>query len=305
MAGVGTLILAADYNGIQSKIAGILGSGSGTSGYGQSVSSAQVAVGDPIRASQWSALRNDLLRARQHQTGVDESGNLTAIIQGQTVAANSIEVQYDTFATTVITNKLSVAANQGTVENVITPTTRTSAWNGTRTNEITISFSDANHARYFFNGGGNFQISSSRNGGSSSSKNSTWSTMLSDGGTVTMNYTTTSSTGNGTVYNVGFYSLTTNYQLIYNKDAPSGSYSENKYQIYAKTNAGATQVIFSVQYQDLDTGGDQTGNFGPPPYGPGVDEDVDGNLTNTVSMFRPSGSNVSVSAPSATQTGIV
>ena len=315
MANVGEFIRAADYNTIQAKLAGILGLGSGTSGYGQNVSSAQVAVGDPIRASQWSALRNDLLRARQHQTGIDETVNLTAITAGATVAAASIEVQYNTYADTVITNKLSVASNQTTTENVITPYVKTNtSWNGTITNVITISFpgytagstvvSPADHARIFFNTGGNFQITSSRSNGSTTSKNTTWSTMLTDAGTVTLGLSTTTKSGSGTTYAVGWSNLTTTNQKIFNKAAPSGAYSANQYNIYAKTNAGLTQVIISVEYADLDSGGYLTGTFGPAPYGPGVDESVDGDLACTCQMSRATGVNVSVTAPTASQTGM-
>lgn len=70
MAGQNTLIIANDYNVIQSKIALVLGSGSGNKGYGQTLSSAQVGQFSTITVAQWSALRDDIARARQHQTGV-------------------------------------------------------------------------------------------------------------------------------------------------------------------------------------------------------------------------------------------
>jgi hypothetical protein len=303
MAGQGTLILASDYNGIQSKINGILGVGSGTSGYGQTISSAQVSVNDPIRASQWTALRNDLLRARQHQTGADESGNLTVINAGETVASNSIEVEYNNFSDVVIANKLTVAGSQGSTSELIASSRNGDSvgpWNGILSNQITVSFSDANHARYFFNAGGNFQITSSRSGTVSSSKDSTWTTMLSQSGVVTMNYTTTTTSNLGSAYNIGFYSLTTTDQLIFQKTAPSGSYSENLYEIYAKTNGTASQVIFTVYYKDLDVGDDQIADG----YDFKVDENVYGTLSCSLQMFRPSGSNVSVASPSASQTGL-
>ena len=387
MANIGDLVRASDYNTIQSKIAGVLGVGTGTSGYGQSISSGQVTQYDVIRASAWNALRNDLIRARTHQTGVDESGNVTPIIQlnGQpdaiftgsisgttltvtsvasgsvlqgmlirgtgitsgtviasygsgsgntgtyvvsksqtvsstaiqgspTITAQFIETQYNTYADTIVTNKLAVASNQTTTENAITPYTRTSAWNGTITNTITITFpgytqgsttcTAADHARIFFNTGGNFQITSSRSGGSSTSKNTTWSTMLSDAGTVTMGLSGTSTSGTGTTYTVGWSNLTTTNQKIFYKPAPSGAYSSNQYNIYARRDSGSTQVIITVEYADLDTGGYQTGQFGPPPYGPGVDENVDGSLVCTCDQRRATGANVSVPTATVTQSGM-
>jgi hypothetical protein len=159
--------------------------------------------------------------------------------------------------------------------------------------------------RYFFNAGGSLRISASRAGGSAGSKDDTWTTMLSQAGTVSMNYTTTTYDGsNGTAYNVGYYSLTTSDQLIFSKPAPAGNYAENDYFIYARKSADGSQVIFTMTFQDDDTG-DQQGGFLP---GPSVDENVNtvagSTLNTTVSMFRPSGINVSVLAPTASQTGM-
>jgi hypothetical protein len=86
-------------------------------------------------------------------------------------------------------------------------------------------------------------------------------------------------------------------------------YLENDYNIQAKKNAAdntATVLTFEIQFRDDDTGD------GPLPIAPGstpgqplgaiVDETVDGTLTSTVQIFRPSGLNVSLSAPAASST---
>lgn len=301
MAGVGTLIRASEFNSIQAKVALNLGVGSGDRGYGQSLASAQVAVGDKISVSQWSNLRTDLLKARQHQTGNDESGNLTIPLNTGLVT-EALRAQYDTMADLIDTNRFDVASNQRTIENLITPAVRTSAWNGTLSNIITITFASTDAARYFFNSGGNFQITTSRTGGSSNSKNNTWTTMFDQSGVVTLGRNSTTSNGSspGTTYNIGYYSLTTSDQTIYWKPAPSGVYAENDYYIYARLGPSSNQVIVTVEYRD-DDAGDQQGGFLP---GPAVDENVDGTLTNTVQMLRATGSNVSVAAPSVTQTGL-
>ena len=77
MAGVGTKILAEDYNAIQSIVQTVLGVGSGQYGYGQAVTSTQVSSGDPFRLADWVNLRSDLLKIGAHQTGnVNEGNNL-------------------------------------------------------------------------------------------------------------------------------------------------------------------------------------------------------------------------------------
>ena len=307
-AGVGQKIDAGDYNAIRNKVAGILGVGSGQSGYGQSVTSGQVVTGNKINLSEWLNLRSDLRTARQHQTGVDESANLTIPTTSLKIT-ESLRNQYALFAQTVEDNKFALGAGQFSTETVIS-FAKSGAWNGTISNVVTVtansggSGSEAN-MRFFFNAGGSFRISSSRAGGSAGSKDDTWTTMLSQAGTVNMNYTTTTYDGsNGTAYNVGYYSLTTSNQLIFAKPAPAGNYAENDYFIYARKSADGSQVIFTMTFQDDDTG-DQQGGFLP---GPQVDENVNtvsgSTLNTTVSMNRPSGSNVSVLAPTASQTGM-
>lgn len=307
-AGVGQKIEAGDYNAIQNKIAGILGPGSGQSGYGQSVTSGQVIAGNKIFLSEWLNLRSDLRLARQHQTGVDESGNLT-IPSTSLVITESLRNQYAVYAQTIENNKFVVGAGQFSTETVI-GFSKAGAWNGTISNTVTIT-GNTNGAgavanmRYFFNAGGSFRVLASRAGGSAGSKDDTWTTMLNQAGTVTMNYTTTTYDGsNGTAYNVGFYSLTTSDQLIFAKPAPAGNYAENDYFIYARKSSDGAQVIFTMVFQDDDVG-DQQGGFLP---GPQVDENVNtvagSTLNTTVSMNRPSGSNVSILAPTSSQTGM-
>lgn len=307
-AGIGQKIEAGDYNAIQNKVAGILGSGSGQSGYGQTVTSGQVIAGNKIFLSEWLNLRSDLRLARQHQTGVDESANLT-IPATTLVITESLRNQYALFAQSVEDNKFALGAGQFSTETVISYA-KSGAWNGTISNVATITGSTSGagsvaNMRYFFNAGGSFRISASRAGGSAGSKDDTWTTMLSQAGTVSMNYTTTTYDGsNGTVYNIGFYSLTTSDQLIFAKPAPAGNYAENDYFIYARKSADGSQVIFTMTFQD-DDAGDQQGGYLP---GASVDENVNtvagSTLNTTVSMNRPSGSNVSVLAPTSSQTGM-
>lgn len=297
MAGQGTLITALDYNGIRNLIVTVLGSGSGTQGYGQSTTAPQVAIGERILLDNWLRLRNDLIKARQHQTGVDEQGSL-ALPNTSTVITEALRLQYSNYANQINTDRFAVAANQRTVETVATAQ-RTAAWNGTLNNVITVSFGSYDNARYFFNSGGQFMFTSSRSGGSGSAKNNTWTTMLDQSGTVYMDYTNTASSGSspGATYGLGFYDLNTSDQVIYWKPAPAGVYAENDYYIYARLSGDGSQIVFTVQYRD-DDAGDQTG-VGPPE-----DENVDGTLTNTVQIIRATGSNVSVGAPSVSQTGI-
>jgi hypothetical protein len=314
MAGQGTLITALDYNGIQNKIAAILGTGSGQSGYGQGLSTGNVARDGKIELAQWLNLREDLRKARDHQygTGYTTAGTATNGAQLQVptsslVISEALRNQYNLFADAIIVDKFRIGTpGQFSPETLLT-NSRTFTWNGVVYNTITITGSSSGagsvaNMRYFFNAGGNFQITMTRTGAAAHTKDTTWGDMLSNTGTISMNYNTVTASGPapGTIYSIGYYGLTTSNQLIYTKPAPAGVYLENDYNVYARINGDASQVIFTLEFRDDDTG-DQRGGFLP---GPSIDEDVTGTFNMTLGMNRPSGSNVSVLSPTATNTGI-
>jgi hypothetical protein len=116
--------------------------------------------------------------------------------------------------------------------------------------------------------------------------------MFSQMGEFQMDYTQSTFTGSATGSATGWFDLSTSNTLVGQKNAPSGSYAENRYFIYARTDAGSTQLILTIEFQDLDVGD------------PNFDENVDGTLNSVISQFRPSGANVSVTSPTASQSGM-
>jgi hypothetical protein len=296
MAGQGTNILALDYNNIQSKIAQVLGAGSGTFGYNQTVLSNQVSVNQKITAVQWQNLYNDLITARTHQTGANETGNLNYPTTSTTIK-ESDRAAYLAYAVVIESNRLIVPpVSQATLETYYTAT-RTTDWNGTITHSVTLSFADANTARAYFNAGGNVQMSASFSPNASTLKNNSWQTMLNNMGTVKMTYNATTNTGSATGVTtsaIGYQQLTTGQQLIFTKATETPTYSPNQYQVFANVNGTGSQVIFSIQFQDL------SGQPNPPW---GTDENITGTLTSLVQGYRPSGASVSITAPSVASSG--
>jgi hypothetical protein len=294
MAGQGTNILALDYNNIQSKIGQVLGAGAGNYGYNQTVLSSQVAVNQKITALQWQNLYTDLIAARTHQTNANETGNLTYPTTS-TQIKESDRAAYQSYVNVIDTNRLiTPPSGQASLETYAS-SSRSSAWNGTITHTVTLTFADANTARGFFNAGGNIQISASHTPDTSNLKNNSWQTMLTNMGTVKMTYSGTANTGSGTgvtTTSIGFYQLTTSPQLIFQKLTEQPTYSPNQYDIFANINGPATAITFSIQFQDNSA-----------PGGFGVDENVTGTLASLVQGYRPSGASVSIPAPSAAQSG--
>lgn len=69
MAGVGSKILASDYNVIWNLVNTILGPGTGQYGYNQALASNQVSVRAALKLLDWANLRTDLAKIGTHQTG--------------------------------------------------------------------------------------------------------------------------------------------------------------------------------------------------------------------------------------------
>lgn len=303
----GDTIYAADYNNISATVDSLLGNGLADSGYGQSYTSFSPTVDTKITVAQWSQLRANLLRIRQHQTGVDESAGLT-IPTTSDLITNEFVNQYKNFATTCNTNRLTIASNQAALE-PFAETVGFGTWNGTRVHTITVTFASANAARHWFNAGGQFRFTASRAGGAVNNKNTSWTNLLSNMGTITFNHGSTTYSGSGasTVQtSIGWYGLTTSDQTLFVMPAAAGVYLENDYNIQARKNANdntATVLTFTIQFRDDDSGDPP---ILPLPKGAtpgGVDESVSGDLTSTVQVFRPTGANVQLSAPSFTQSG--
>ena len=297
-AGVGQLIQSTDYNSIRTTVDGVLGKNA--SGYGQTLSSSAVSAGNVISALQWLNLRTDMVKARQHQIGsavgsttATDGRNLALPASGAAIT-EALRAQFASMATTISTNQTAVDSDnvggQLADEDLLT-VTRSTAWNGTLTHTVTITGAaggdgSASNLKYFFNAGGKIRVSANITTGSS--KNNTWNTMFTQMGEFVMNYTATSYTGSSAVGSaIGFNDLTTTNQLIGSKDAPSGSYAENRYYLYAKTAGSGTQIVLTIEYQDNDVGDTQ------------FDEDVQPTLNSLVKQYRPSGSNVSVLTPTA------
>lgn len=298
-----TVIQAADYSTIKSKVDAVFGVGSGQSGYGQTVTSPTVVAGQRQTAAQWIALRNDMVKARQHQTGVavgtgttTEGQNLRSIQAGTLISAALLS-QYNNFANILQTDKFLIAGASNFSDEELVRSTRTTSWNGTLTHTVTITGNtggsgSAANMRYFFNAGGSVRINATITGFNESGVNQkgwTWDQMLQGMGTISFNYNSTAG-ATGTGSSIGWYNLTTTDQIIFTKTAPSGSYSTNLYRISARRDASSTQVIFTIQFQD---------NAGANPN---FDENITGTLTSIVKNYRPSGTNVSVLAHTAANT---
>ena len=268
-AGTGLIIEAVDYNTIRTKIIGIMGTGAGQSGYGQTLLSSSVAFGNTVTKAQWDNLRFDIFNARLHQDGL--APTIITATSGEPVryGAGHPNNQYNTQADTAISNKFNIGTGQFVIESA-TSSTRTTAWNSSLTATVTVTFGTADQARHFFNSGSKIRCASSRTGGTASPQNSSWSNILDTASTVAFG---------GNTSGLNFYNLTNSYQTFFNLSS-SAPYTVNQYRIEVvcdlanNTIGGATTLTFRVTYTDA--------------YSNSTDN-VNGTLTLTVDELRASG----------------
>jgi len=292
---VGATILSEDYNRIRNKAIAVLGNG-GTNpntqtadpsfGYGQSVASSAVADGTKITKTQWDNLRWDIYNSLYHQTStVPSLQSVTANSKIQSTVLN-----YETFANTSISNRFDIGPDEFAVEGGTSSTgattSRTLSWSNTVSCTVTVAFSNANNARYFFNSGGRIRFSSTFVKSLNNSQNNYWENLLSSIGTQEFSVS-------------NFYGLTSSYTTWYTSPVISSTYSSNRYRLQAlvnisnNSNGTASQITFRAQWIDGYT----------DPGAPAPGDLVQGTLSLTASQRRavgslqPFGSPFSISGP--------
>jgi hypothetical protein len=318
-------ITQADYNSIRAKLASVIGTGSGNSGWGQAMVSTDVNVRSSVTINEWGRLRFDIINAHKHifgsvpTTSQPRLGN-TIRYSNTFVPDNSSDApitQYDTYANSIISNRFTVHSSQsGTTAAGSMATTWPGVygadWTARLRGTITVSWPSANAARHFFNSGGELRFASSRSGGSSTQQNTAWNSLLTSAGTRTFS-ATAPGTGTSPMNGQNWYRLTSSFQEWYTISS-STPYGSNNYKIYARTpsvannsSGAAASAEFLIEFNDgyVDPGvapgssfptgtpvGSGTAGGGvqtatPADFPPG--DSVDGTFTTAVSYLYATG----------------
>jgi hypothetical protein len=267
---VGDPITAARYNIIQSTVSNVLSTGSGDSGYGQTLQSSQVAQNQLIEDDHMNTLRLDIRKAYLHQN--NSYPTLTVVSTADTVTDNTLNNSYATFetlATNINTNRNTISASRLTTGSTASSYVRTTTWNATRVGNFTVTFASTNAARHFFNSGGAVQIDMSVTAGTV--KNDDWNTMfITNMGTLTFaNLASSRSGAGGTLTSsVAYTTLTTSYQTVYSS-VGGGVYTANNFDIQVRfTDISSLVIEFQITLNDAAAGT--------------IDEDVAANLNINV-----------------------
>jgi hypothetical protein len=280
---IGTDISAAQYVTIQNKAQSLIGTGSGTRGYGQAVQSSDVFAGNAITKAQWDLIKLDIINIKFHQDGV-LPGVITVNV-GDPIGfgASSPNSNYDTILDQAVANRFQIAGSQSVV-NSAASTTFSGSWSTSLTATLTCTFSTADEARYFFNSGGKVRFTSSLSGGSSTAQITAWTNFLASVGTRSFG----ADTGI-----VNYYTLTNSFQ-IYDQTSVSAAYqySGNNYRLEARTNVSnnstgtATQLFLRVTLTD-GYADPATAPHTPDTIPPG--DLVNGTVTITASELKAAG----------------
>jgi hypothetical protein len=263
----GDKILDQEYNNFLNSSAtpkGInytFGTGANQWGLGQTELSA-VVVGDKITAAQWNSLFAAMNNVANHTN--DTLTSTDAKTAGDVIAVKAaLEADLTTLAASVANGSPNATALSTSAA------LRTSAsgtrYAGSHIVEHSITFTNANQARWFFNAGGKIQINITRtgNGGTSAtSKDSSVSELITGLGNFQLKSQTSSRSGSGETLstdgtNIGFYDLTTSYQTIIELTQNSGTYTTMFFKVEAKANAAAgsaTVVTIKTSIVDPDAG---------------------------------------------------
>ena len=295
MARVGTEILAADYNSIRTKVVSILGTGVGDRGYGQSILSTPLEIGNEITAAQWNALRIDLINIRLHQEGAIPA--IASASQGSTIEfkANRPNPGFNDIIDLATTTRFNIASTRFVISPVGSKT-YTQIWKEKATATLTVVFDNSNDARYFFNSGGKIKFSSTFEKLTNTQQNIAWENLLNNAGIFEF--------GAGIPNQPSFYSLTNTDQIILQK-FPEGPYDvgNSSYRIEARCNVAnnstgtANEITFTISWIDDYVDPDGPVNlFGPP-------DEINGTLTLIVDEFKafgdmlPEGTTFSITSP--------
>jgi hypothetical protein len=264
----GSLIVASDYNGFAAGNANninfIWGTGSGTTGYGQSTTLSNVAAAGTITATQWASLNSRITSMANHQGTTITSranpvvGNTIAILANLQTDINTLTLNHGN-AALVGTQYTSWTGTSNQLGNIAIQNGQTFTINFRHD----VTFANTEAARFFFNSGGliKWQCSKTSTGQAADVE---WNSLATtETGAVyitTGNYTqriagqnyggTTVVGGTGTpsIYTntYGFNQYTTANTTIYQQYSNVYGYTQNYISINANVNSNSSPTVLTL-----------------------------------------------------------
>jgi hypothetical protein len=250
----GDIIYQADYNAIQSVIAGVV-----STYYGNAISSSPISGNPEITAAGLDNLRLDINKAYTHIT--NGNSTITDVAVGD-IITNEVWNAYKTAADYCETNKNTVHPSQLAVVN--NNNTMAGPWNAIHSHIVNYQFASSEQADYFFNTGGSLVVNVGGFAASvaTGSKDQDWLANILD--VIPTQTYTRSNWVSGTDINVFEF-------------GNISQYTENYCQILINK-LGPTQFRAYVNVFDVDN-----------PVAPRIDENVNVEVSSSMGLFYSTG----------------
>ena len=241
------------------------GTGSAQYGLGQSAIST-VSAGGTVNASQWNALMTGITNVANHTN--DTMTSRSAVSSGDTVAIlSAVASDLATLAASVAGGSTSATAL--TTSSAKQTSSSSSTWTGSHTVEHSVTFSDANKMRHFFNAGGKIRVAKSRTGngatgGGATTKDSNWTNLYAALGNIDIASQASTRSGSGETLTTnglanGFHDISTSYVHLIRLTEATSPYTANYIDVHVKLNAAVgSATIMTVKTTANDGAADDT-----------------------------------------------
>jgi len=235
------------------------GSASDKLGLGQS-DITTVSAGAAITASQWNTLFTGIINIANHTNVSTSVGSVSA---GSTIEiVSALTTDLASIATAVAAGSPAASALTTTSAQT-TVTTSSEGWDNTATQEISITWSNANEMRWFFNAGGKIRFTATATASSVSAKDTAFVALGQGFANLDIGSlaTTRSATGQSLTTNGlsnGFYDLSTGYTTIIKLTQNSyAAYDANTIEVSAKLNASpGSSTVMTIKMVAFDDAAD-------------------------------------------------
>jgi hypothetical protein len=256
---LGGKVQSTDLNSFTTTFNALWSTGSSNSGYGQTAIPS-VSYGEKVRAnSYWRALVQNIEASANHQ-----GSSISAMTPTPTTAGKiQFLANVSSNLTTINNNRLNAVSSGSTSSTTLTSV---EIWNNSLVMTFDVTFASNNHARYFFNAGGQIGLSFSHP--NTGNINTLISDICAEAGTVWISSPTSgTATISGTAYsgvtkvggvssvrqtvntNYGFYAFNSTSTEIFKQTGDAGTYSAylNSFlQIKASTNSAGVITFVCV-----------------------------------------------------------
>jgi len=235
------------------------GTGSGVYGLGQT-HIATTSPGATVQASQWNTLFTGMDNIANHTN--DTLTTRTSVSAGDTIAIKAaVEADLATLAASVAAGCTSATALT-TSSALQTITTASEGWDTSATQNVTITFANADKMRHFFNAGGKVRITVGTTQSSTNPKDQAFIDLGTALGNIDIGAQSTTRSGSGETLTTnglanGFHDLGTSDTTLIKLTSDNTNYTSNAIEIKAQLDAAVgTAVTMTVTMVATDPAGD-------------------------------------------------